>query len=204
MTGGRRAVAAAATRQEILRAARRLFAAQGYANTSIQQVAAESGVAVQTIYSSVGSKAALVLALNDLIDSEAGIGPLAAELARETKPARLLANGVHITRQLNERCGDIVRVLLSAEAAEPDAAAAVADGMRRHQAGAEQVAVRLADLGALAAGTSAARAATAFAVLTAPASWRQLTDDAGWTFDAAEEWLTASLAKLLLRRRTGG
>ena len=44
----RREVAAAETRREILRAARRLFAAHGYAGTSLQQIAEESGVAVQT------------------------------------------------------------------------------------------------------------------------------------------------------------
>ena len=66
--------------------ARQLFAEHGYANTSVQQIAEESGVAVQTIYSSVGTKAALLLALNGLIDEEAGIGPLAAELGAEKGP----------------------------------------------------------------------------------------------------------------------
>ena len=79
----RREIAAAETRREILRAARELFAANGYAGTSIQQIAEASGVAVQTIYSSVGSKAALVLALNDLIDEEAGVAELAVEVARD-------------------------------------------------------------------------------------------------------------------------
>src|SRR6516225_1335828 len=84
----RREVAAAETRREILRAARRLFAAHGYSGTSLQQIAEESGVAVQTIYSSVGSKAALVLALNDLIDEEAGVAQLAAGVLGETGPPR--------------------------------------------------------------------------------------------------------------------
>ncbi|HEX7739487.1 MAG TPA: helix-turn-helix domain-containing protein, partial [Marmoricola sp.] len=52
----RREVAAAATREEVLRAARRLFVEHGYAATTINQVAAEAGVAVQTVYSSVGGK----------------------------------------------------------------------------------------------------------------------------------------------------
>ncbi len=91
----RREVAAAETRREILRAARRLFAEHGYASTSVQQVAEESGVAVQTIYSSVGSKAALVLALNDLIDEEADIGKLAAEISEGPDPPRLIAQAVH-------------------------------------------------------------------------------------------------------------
>jgi AcrR family transcriptional regulator len=194
----RREVAAAQTRGEILRTARRLFAEHGYANTSVQQIAEETGVAVQTIYASVGSKAALVLALNDLIDEEAGVGELAAELFQEDDPAKLIAKGVHLTRQLNERCGDIIRVLLSAEPAEPEAAAAVADGMRRHGQGANSIAQRLKSLGALPAGTTAKRAAAAFSMMTSATSWRQLTQDAGWTFNETERWLTDSLCRLLI------
>jgi AcrR family transcriptional regulator len=194
----RREIAAADTRREILRVARELFAEHGYANTSVQQIAAESGVAVQTIYSSVGSKAALLLALNDLIDEEAGIGSLTAELRNEGDPAQLVAKAVHITRQLNERCGDLIRVLLSAEPAEPDVAAAVADGMRRHDEGASSLGRQLASMDALPAEVTAEHAAAAFGMMTSPASWRQLTQGAGWSFDDSEVWLTDSIVKLLL------
>jgi AcrR family transcriptional regulator len=194
----RREVAAADTRREIMRAARRLFAEHGYTNTSIHQIAEESGVAVQTIYSSIGSKAALVLALNDLVDAEANVSGLATELMQEDDPRQLIAKGVHITRQLNERCGDLIRVLLSAEPAEPDAATAVADGMRRHQQGAEGMAHRLGTLGALRTGISTQHAGTVFAVMTSSANWLQLTQNAGWSFDETEAWLTDSLSQLLL------
>ncbi|MGH3273579.1 MAG: TetR/AcrR family transcriptional regulator [Streptosporangiaceae bacterium] len=194
----RREVAAAETRREILRAARRLFAEHGYAGTSLQQIAEESGVAVQTIYSSVGSKGALVLALNDLMDEEADVAQLAAEIFGETDPPRLIGKGIHLTRQLNERCGDLIQVLVSAEHAAPDAAAVVADGMRRHEQGASAIAQRLAALGALRTGTTPERAAAVFSLMTSPASWRQLTDRAGWPFDESEAWLTESLAQLLL------
>jgi AcrR family transcriptional regulator len=198
----RREVAAADTRREILRVARQLFSEHGYANTSVQQIAEESGVAVQTIYSSVGSKAALLLALNDLIDEEAGIGPLAAELRSEKDPAQLIAKAVRLTRQLNERCGDLIWVLLSAEPAEPDVASAVADGMRRHDEGANAVGRQLAALGALPVELTAERAATAFGMMTSPASWRQLTQGASWSFDDSEVWLTESISKLLLVSQT--
>ena len=194
----RREVAAAETRREILRAARRLFAEHGYASTSVQQIAEESGVAVQTIYSSIGSKAALVMALNDLIDEEAEVGGLAAELLEETDPPQLIAKGVLLTRQLNERCGDLIQVLLSAEPADPEAAAVVADGMRRHDDGANRIAQRLEALGALRADTTPEQAAAVLSMMTSPASWRQLTRGAGWTFDEGQRWLTTSLALLLL------
>lgn len=194
----RREVAAAETRREILRAARRLFAAHGYAGTSLQQIAEESGVAVQTIYSSVGSKAALVLALNDLIDEEAGVAELSAGVRAETDPPTMIAKAIHLTRQLNERCGDLLQVMLSAVPAEPDVAAAFADGMRRHESGVSALAQRLGALGALRAGTTPERAAAAFAMMTSPPSWQQLTQRSGWTFDDSEAWLTTSLTQLLL------
>jgi hypothetical protein len=128
-------------------------------------------VAVQTVYSSVGSKSALLLALNDLIDAEADVARLAAALVQETDPGQLIAKGVHLTRQLNDRCGDLIQVL-SAEPSEPEAAAVVADGMRRHEDGASRVADRLAALGALPADTTPERATATFSMMTSPASWR--------------------------------
>jgi AcrR family transcriptional regulator len=196
----RREVAAAETRREILRTARRLFAEHGFPGTSVQRIAEESGVAVQTIYSSVGSKSALVLALNDLIEEEADAPGLNAELAQETDPRQLIATGVHLTRQLNERCGDIIAVLFSAESVEPDAAAVVAEGIRRHDRGTSRAAQRLAALGALRADTTPQRAAAVLSMMMSSASWRQLTHGAGWTFDEAETWLTESLIQLLLER----
>jgi AcrR family transcriptional regulator len=196
----RREVAAAETRREILRAARRLFAEHGFTGTSVQRIAEESGVAVQTIYSSVGSKSALVLALGDLIEEEADASRLNAQIAQQTDPRQLIATGVHLTRQLNERCGDILEVLFSAASADPDAAALAAEGMRRHDQGANQAARRLAALGALASGMTPARAAAVISMMTSPASWRQLTQRSGWSFTEAETWLTASLTRLLLER----
>src|SRR5260221_12748967 len=93
----RREVAAGEPRREILRAARRLFAEHGYASTSVQQVAEESGVAVQTIYSSVGLKAAPVPALHDLIHEEADIRKPPPGNSEGTHPPRPIAPSGHLT-----------------------------------------------------------------------------------------------------------
>ena len=123
----RRQQQAQATHRDILRAARRLFAERGYAATSVADLAQEAGVAVQTIYTSCGSKRELVLALVDTIDEEAGIAPIAARQAESDKPEEIVSLAVRLTRQLNERCGDIISALLSAASLEPDAAAAAED-----------------------------------------------------------------------------
>ncbi len=50
----------------MLLAARELFTRDGYAATSVAAVAAEAGVAVDTVYSSVGRKPQVLLAVHDL------------------------------------------------------------------------------------------------------------------------------------------
>jgi AcrR family transcriptional regulator len=47
---------AAATRDRIADAARRLFASTGYGTTTMDAIAAEAGVAVRTVYSAFGAK----------------------------------------------------------------------------------------------------------------------------------------------------
>src|SRR5262249_8099202 len=63
----RRSRQAAATRREILEAARRLFEEQGYAATTVAAVAAEAGVALKTVYVAFESKAGLLRALWNLL-----------------------------------------------------------------------------------------------------------------------------------------
>ena len=74
----RRTLQAAGTREAIVEAAGRLFAADGYVRTTIDGIAAESGVAVQTVYNSVGNKAALLSAVLD--SAAAGPGAQAGVL----------------------------------------------------------------------------------------------------------------------------
>ena len=56
----RRAEQAAATRARIVDAARHLVVEQGYAATTVSQVAARAGVAVDTVYAAVGRKPELL------------------------------------------------------------------------------------------------------------------------------------------------
>jgi hypothetical protein len=95
-------------------------------------------------------------------------------------------------------CGDIIGVLSSAASTEPDAAAVVAEGARRHDRGAGNAAPRLAELGALAPGVTPEQAGAVLSMMLLPATWQQLTQRSGWSFEEAEAWLTAALTRLLL------
>lgn len=62
----RRRQTAERTRLAVLRAARDLFAARGYSGTSVSDIAAAAGVSVDTLYSAVGRKPQLLLAVHDM------------------------------------------------------------------------------------------------------------------------------------------
>jgi AcrR family transcriptional regulator len=64
---GVRAERAAATRRAVLAAARDLFADGGYERTSVADVATRAGVSVDTVYTAVGRKPELLLAVVDMV-----------------------------------------------------------------------------------------------------------------------------------------
>jgi AcrR family transcriptional regulator len=62
-----RAERAARTRREVLAAARDLLSDNGYAATTVAQIAARAGVSVDTVYTSVGRKPELMVAVIDMV-----------------------------------------------------------------------------------------------------------------------------------------
>lgn len=194
----RRQLQAAETRRDILITARRLFVSPGYRQTSLNDLARETGVAVQTIYSSIGPKPAVVLALVDLIDEEAGLQDLQSQAAAESNPRRILAWSVRIPLQFVERCGDIVAAMLSAAPVEPEVAAAFQEGWRRHNEACGSMAERLEAAGALASGVSLESARAAISILTWHANQLRLRDAYGWDNRQREVWTVRVLTGALL------
>jgi AcrR family transcriptional regulator len=194
----RRAVQAQETKRLILDAALALFTRRGYGATSVNEIAAEAGVAVPTVYASVGTKPALLRLLLDRLDEQAQVGDHVARVLAADRPRDILAAQVALTRALVEHAGAIVVALRSAAGVEPDLATAYAEGMARHRTGAEATVRRLVDAGALRTDVPQERAVAILATLTRPMVWEGLTGDFGWSFDEAEAWLTDVVARELL------
>jgi AcrR family transcriptional regulator len=189
------------TRDEILRAARRLFAERGYAQTSVRDVAKAAGVSPQTVYDSIGSKQELVARLNDLIDVEAGIPAIARAAVESGDPREITAAPARITRSLLENCGDIVQALVSGAAAEPELGAALAEGQRRHLDGSGRMVGLLKEMGALARSVDPGEAAETLAALSDFRFALVLRDGYGWSPDQIEDWTAATSRALLLGKQ---
>jgi AcrR family transcriptional regulator len=179
------------TRDEILGAARQLFAERGYARTSVRDIAKAAGVSAQTVYDSVGPKPALVTRLNDLIDREADIGGIVSAAAQSQDPLQLAATPARVTRSILEHCGDIVHALVTGAAAEPDLAAALAEGQRRHREGIGRMVGMMAKLGHLGPGVDPDVAAETLAALSDVRFALVLRESYGWSLDEMEARIAA-------------
>ena len=112
-------------------------------------------------------------------------------------PHQLLRVAVRLTRQFAERKGDYFVVLAAAAASDPELGRIVEEGRRRHRAGTEYVAKKLAALGALRPHLTAARAGQIMGVVTWVENHAILVRDYGPSYDQAEDWLTSILDTLL-------
>jgi len=186
------------TKRLILDAALRLFTSRGYGATSVNEIAAGAGVAVPTVYASVGTKPELLRLLLDRVDEQARVADHVQRVLTANQPRDILAAQVNLTRALVENAGPIIVALRSAASVEPELATAYAEGMARNRAGAEATVQRIADADALRRDVPPERAAAILATLTRPVLWESLTGDFGWSFDDAENWLTSVLTRELL------
>jgi AcrR family transcriptional regulator len=193
----------ALTRQTILTAARELFAERGYAATPVRELARRAGVATQTIYATYGSKAGVLAGLPDLVDQESGVIELFEARHGTTDPAELLGLVAAITRRIRERCGDVIKVLRSGAAVDADIAATRAEGHRRRHLGTRLVIERVHAGGALAGHLTPERATEIAVALNTDDVCDALVDEAGWSYDEYQDWLTSSMVTLLLARPAG-
>ncbi|MDN5794753.1 MAG: TetR/AcrR family transcriptional regulator [Intrasporangium sp.] len=191
------------TRRAILEAARKLFAEQGYAATPVTQIARHAGVSVPTLYASVGTKAELARRLVEFVNDEGGVAQNDARQRQATSAPELLRLNMHLVRELNERCGDIMRAVRSAAHTEPELAPVAAAGDAYHRDGEHEIARRLLEMKALRAGLSVEQAGAILSTLASSETIDQLVLREGWSYDEVEDWLVDSLSQLLLGRRAG-
>ncbi|SDG93524.1 regulatory protein, tetR family [Sinosporangium album] len=194
----RRATQAQETRAEIARAALLLFVSQGWAATTVRDVAREAGVSVPTVYAVYGNKAGLTRALADAADLSAEAPRMLAELeAPEAGPERQLAAMAGYDRRLFERAGEVITLIREAGRTEPGLATAYSDARRRG----DETRVRVFSSwpsGVLRCGLDVESAVDVYAAICSIDVYTTLTDERGWPADRVERWWSEALARELL------
>jgi AcrR family transcriptional regulator len=197
----RRQQAAAATREAIIEAALELFACQGYARTTVAQIAEAARVAANTVYTSVGGKPQLLAAITESGTGDPDVAETLTAVARTSDPTEVIRLTAAGTRQVNERRAKAVAVLLDSAQADPAAAEMLQVTVRSYRETLGTLAGRLEDLGAVQS-PDLNQAADIFWYLFGWTSWRTLITDLGWSWDDAERWLAQRGTDALLRQRT--
>ena len=185
------------TRLRIRKSARRLFAAQGFTETTITQIADDAGVAPQTIYAVFGSKGAIVGEMLQDLETSADIGAWVAKMIAEGDPHRQLRIFVSMNRTLFEKGAPILRAAMAARS-EPEVAALIERGDGSRRVGTTQLTQIWSRQEALREGLKPTDAAELLWLLTSVEQYLLATDGLGWSPDHYEQWLGDLLDREML------
>ena len=183
-------------------AAYRLFSTKGYLATSINDIAAEAGVARPTVFSAVGPKPVILRAVVDqaLAGDDAPV-PIAErewwrEAIGEPDPAQSIRLYARNMCRISGRAGLVLRALETAAAIDADAAEVWARYQHQRRVGLNEFAVTLA------LKTSALRydedTITDTMWMLAPDAYLRLVHDAGWPVEQFQAWLADLLQRVFL------
>lgn len=178
--------------------ARKLFATYGFSETTIAQIAADAGVAPQTIYAVFGSKGGIVGEMLEDLEESADIDTWVARIIEEGDPHRQLRIFVSMNRTLFEKGAPILRAAMAARN-EPDVAAMADRGDANRRSGTLQLIQMWSQREALREGLESTDAAERLWLLTSPEQYLLATDTLGWSSDRYEQWLGDLVDQELLK-----
>ena len=199
----RRRAQATETRSAIVAAARDLFVEHGYARTTMDDIAADAGVSVETIYAAFKNKATLLHRAWDITvggDDQDIVfherpEPLAirneADLAK-----RLMLHAAFSTRTA-QRIAPFQLMVQSAAGADPAAAAMLEEMGRQRLAGMTVMAAEAAKTRQLAVSEEECR--DVMWSMTDGMLWHRLVNERRWTNERFADWLGRMWVHLFVR-----
>lgn len=203
----RRAEKAQANRQRMRAAAQTLFAGRGYSATSMQAIADEAGMAVQTLYFTFGTKRAL---LSELLDvAVAGDDEPVPTLERprvlaaidNPDPVVQLHELAGIAREIYERVAPVLQVVAHAAPGDPEIHELWMTNNAQRAVVMERFITALAGKTPLRDGLDTATAIDVALALQSPELYQFLTVRRGWSPARWEQWTADALVTQLLPPR---
>lgn len=185
-------------------AATRLFGEQGYAATSIDQVAEAAGVSRATVFNAVGNKPVLLKTALDIAvvgdDDPVALPdrPRSRAIRAEPDPRKYLSLYAELLTDMAARLAPISEAARSAAGADPDARQLWQEHQAQRLIGAKHVVADLVRKGQLRNGLAKGDAADLVWVLNDPGLYHHLALLRGWTPARFSEWLAATLQEQLL------
>lgn len=198
----RRRAAAAATRHSILVAAREVFLERGYVAATMPAIAERAGVALDTVYASVGRKPSLFRELLETAISGQDEEVPAEQreyvrvLRAEPKAERKLEIYAAAVTAVQIRLAPLVALVRDAAAADEQLARLWNEIADRRAVNMRLLAAELAGTGRLDVGIE--EAADVIWATNSPEFFLLMVRDRGWEAERFQAWLAATWKKLLL------
>jgi AcrR family transcriptional regulator len=196
--------AAQATRRAILEAARVIFSEKGYAGTTMPAIAQAAGIALDTVYASVGKKPALFALLIETALSGTDIAIPGEErdyvraIRAEANPAQKLAIYAAALRGIQARLAPLFRVLQQAAPLDPSLGELWKRIAERRANNMKLLAQELAGTGKLRRDLSVEMAADILWSMNSLEYYLLLVEQRGWKPEQFERWLGEAWCRLLL------
>lgn len=205
---GRRAAQARATRRRIVDAAAELFVQQGYAATTLEQIAARAGVAVQTVYFHFGNKRSVLAQVADV----AAVGddepvplldrPWVAQMRAASDASRAVDIWCEQSADIFARVAPILRIVRDAASTDPDMAAQWDTNQQQRRTAHRMLAEHLAERGALRPDLMVQEATDVVFALISLELYVLLTSQCGWTAERWRSWTSSTVRDAVLSRES--
>jgi AcrR family transcriptional regulator len=201
----RRAEQARGTRRRIIECARRLFLEQGYAATTLDQIATRAGVAVQTVYFHFGNKRTVLKEVMDVlaVGDDAPVPllerPWVQQVRDEPDARRALAIWLGNSRIIFGRVAPMLSIVRDAAGADREMAEQWRTNQHQRYLAHRTLAEILAAKKALSPGLTVQSAADIIFTLLSPEVYLLLTGERGWSPAQWQRWLTGTIAQAILR-----
>jgi AcrR family transcriptional regulator len=190
------------TKERIVSAARMLMGRAGWAATTIDAIAAEAGVAPQTIYAAFGNKRALLPGMRDLMLRDSDVVELMASARAEPDSRRRLELWAQLVRQQMQTSYDVIAIHRQAAASDPLVAADYRDVLDNRFRAFEEFVHDLR--GDLAPDIDKATATDLLWCFSNEEIYRELVEERGWSADRYQRWLAQTLIAQLLGSPAAG
>ncbi len=198
------------TRSAILLAARRLFTEQGYTATTVGQVAAKAGVAVDTVYAAVGAKPVLFRLLLEtaISGTDDAVPAKERDYVRRIKAQRRARQKLELyaaaVRDISERMGSLHLVLRDAAAQAPELAQIRDDIAARRANSMRLLAEDLLASGDLRPDLDVDDIADVVWAMNSAEFHHLLVHERGWSPERYEQWLADTWCRLFLAEPSAG
>lgn len=200
----RREQHAAATRRAVLRAAKDLFASNGYAATTVADIAERARVSVDTVYAAVGRKPAL---LRELVETAISGTERAVPAEQRDYVGRIRAASsgremltiyAAAISEIQQRMAPVFLALRDAGSTDRDCAALWTEISQRRAANMLRFAAELRSTGELREDLTDQQAADIIWSMNSAEYWVLLVTERCWSPQQFSDWLADAWARLLL------